>query len=73
MYWLLIGGNYLPLTARPSEMGRTGGGGKGKNKEENEKMGIQGFEDEIDGYEGGNEPKGLADNDVDTSKLVAAY
>lgn len=66
MYWLLIRGNYLPLTARPSEMGRTGGGGKEGRKEENKETGIRGIEDEIDGYEGRNEQKGLADNDVDT-------
>lgn len=29
MYCLVIGGNYLPITARPSERGRIGGGGGG--------------------------------------------
>lgn len=54
MYWLLIRGNYLPLTARR------------EGREENKKRGIRGIEDEIDVREGRNEQKGLADNDVDT-------
>lgn len=36
MYCLVIGGNYLPITARPSERGRIGGGGGGGVEDEEE-------------------------------------